>query len=187
MYGERFQDAAALSARLAGVAALRGLAVQSWSEREPWKSVSSSVRGVEAVIVMIFVLLTALGIWNTMMMSVLERTHEIGVLRAMGLSRAGAVALFVGEALAIAVVGGVLGVGLGIYPAWLLESRGLSIGARTAENVSIGFTETVRGDLSGEIVVVAFALGLLMAFIGSIVPALRAASIAPVAAMRTGR
>jgi putative ABC transport system permease protein len=161
--------------------------VQAWSEREPWKSVASSVSGVQSVIVVIFVLLTALGIWNTMMMSVLERTHEIGVLRAMGLSRAGTVGLFVGEALTIAVAGGLLGVALGVYPAWWLETHGIRIGERTAASVSLGISEVVRGDLTGAIVAAAFALGLLMALLGSLVPALRAASIAPVSAMRTGR
>jgi putative ABC transport system permease protein len=187
VYGGHYRDAPALARQLAPVGSLRGLAVQAWSEREPWKSVASSVSGVQSVIVVIFVLLTALGIWNTMMMSVLERTHEIGVLRAMGLSRAGTVGLFVGEALTIAVAGGLLGVALGVYPAWWLETHGIRIGERTAASVSLGISEVIRGDLTGEIVAAAFALGLLMALMGSLVPALRAASIAPVSAMRTGR
>jgi ABC-type lipoprotein release transport system permease subunit len=191
VYGHRYQDAPALAAQVkaafSGDAKTASLAVQAWSDREPWHSIASTVRGVEVVIVAIFVLLTALGIWNTMMMSVLERTHEIGVLRAMGLSRAGAVALFVGEALAISVVGGLVGVALGLYPAWWLETHGIRIGERTATSVNIGFSEVVRGDLTSDTVVAAFALGLLMALVGSLIPALRAASIAPVSAMRSGR
>jgi ABC-type lipoprotein release transport system permease subunit len=191
VYGRRYQDAAALAARVK--AALSAdpktaiLAVQAWSDREPWHSIASTVRGVEVVIVAIFVLLTALGIWNTMMMSVLERTHEIGVLRAMGLSRAGTVSLFVGEAITISVVGGLLGIALGAYPAWWLETHGIRIGERTASSVNLGFSEVVRGDLTSDTIVAAFALGLLMALLGSLIPALRAASIAPVSAMRTGR
>lgn len=191
VYGGHYQEAPALAqqlkAALAGDPGSAGLAVQAWSDREPWRSIASTVRGVQAVIVFIFVLLTALGIWNTMMMSVLERTHEIGVLRAMGLSRAGAVGLFVGEAVAIAVVGGGLGVALGLYPAWWLESHGIRIGERTASSVNLGFSEVVRGDLTGNTVAMAFALGLVMALVGSLIPALRAASIAPVSAMRSGR
>ncbi len=191
IYGRRYQDApalaAAVKAALASDPQTAALAVQAWSDREPWHSIASTVRGVEVVIVGIFVLLTALGIWNTMMMSVLERTHEIGVLRAMGLSRAGTVALFVGEAIVISVVGGLVGVGLGVYPAWWLETHGIRIGERTASSVNLGFSEVVRGDLTSDIVVSAFALGLLMALVGSLIPALRAASIAPVSAMRSGR
>lgn len=95
--------------------------------------------------------------------------------------------LLVGEALAIAVAGGALGVALGAYPAWLLESKGIRIGEQTAGNMAVGISEVIRGDLSIEAVLLSFALGLVMAVVGSLVPALRAANIQPVAAMRSGR
>jgi ABC-type lipoprotein release transport system permease subunit len=187
VYGDTYQGASTLATQLRALPALHNLTVQAWSEREPWRSLSATVKGMQGVIVGVIVFLTALGIWNTMMMSVLERTHEIGVLRAMGLSRWGTVRLFVGEALAIAFFGGVLGVALGAYPAWLLETRGITIGERTAASTSLMISETLRGDLNWRAVLTAFSLGLLMALLGSLVPALRAASIQPVAAMRGGR
>jgi putative ABC transport system permease protein len=122
-----------------------------------------------------------------MTMSVLERTHEIGVLRAMGMSRLSVVGMFVGEALAIAVVGGTFGLLLGLGPAWLLETRGIHIGARLASSTQSVISETIRGDLTLQGMVNAFALGLLMALLGSLLPALRAASIQPVSAIRSGR
>lgn len=187
VFTEDYHSAPELAARLRSVPELQGLAVQSWTEREPWKSTLSTVRGMERVVVFIFVFLTALGIWNTMMMSVLERTHEIGVLRAMGLSRLGAVGLFVGEALAVSVVGGLLGIALGAWPAWLLERYGIRIGEKAASNVALPVSETLHGELTLEIVLMAFGLGLVMAVLGSVLPALRAASIQPVSAMRSGR
>jgi putative ABC transport system permease protein len=187
VYASSYHRAPALADQLRALPALRELTVQSWSEREPWKSLSSTVRGIESVIVFIFVFLASLGIWNTMMMSVLERTHEIGVLRAMGLGRVGAVGLFVGEGLVIAVVGGLVGIALGAYPAWLLESKGIRIGERTAADVGLAFSETIHGDLTAETVALSFGLGLLMAVLGTLIPAWRAASIKPVSAMRSGR
>jgi ABC-type lipoprotein release transport system permease subunit len=187
VYGENFEHADQLALQLRAAPELKDLEVQAWSEREPWRSLSGTVNGMQSVIVGVIVFLTALGIWNTMMMSVLERTHEIGVLRAMGLSRWGTVRLFVGEALAIAILGGLLGVALGAYPAWLLETHGITIGARTAASTSLMISETMRGDLNWTVTGTAFCLGLLMALLGSLVPALRAASIQPVAAMRGGR
>jgi putative ABC transport system permease protein len=161
--------------------------VQSWSEREPLKSMVASVNGMEGIIVFTFVFLTALGIWNTMTMSVLERTHEIGVLRAMGMSRPGLVGLFLGEAMAIATVGGAVGLLLGLGPAWLLETRGIRVGERLAGSMNAPISETLRGDLNARTVVLVFALGLVMSLLGSLVPALRAASIQPVSAMKSGR
>jgi ABC-type lipoprotein release transport system permease subunit len=187
IYGDRYEHADRLVTQLRAAPMLKDYTVQAWSEREPWRSLSGTVNGMQSVIVGVIVFLTALGIWNTMMMSVLERTHEIGVLRAMGLSRWGTVRLFVGEALAIAILGGLLGVALGAYPAWLLETRGITIGARTAASTSLMISETMRGDLNWTVVGTSFCLGLLMALLGSLVPALRAASIQPVAAMRGGR
>ncbi|WP_193428053.1 ABC transporter permease [Corallococcus soli] len=176
-----------VAARLRRVPQLQGLAVRAWSEREPLKSTLASVKGVEGVVVFLFVFLTALGIWNTLMMSVLERMHEIGVLRALGLSRLGAVGLFVGEALMVSGAGGLLGIALGLGPAWMLERYGIRIGAQAVDNLALPLSETLHGELTLETVGMAFGLGWVMAVLGSILPALRAASIPPVAAMRSGR
>jgi len=187
VFADSYTQGDALAARLGSVAGLEGYSVQSWSQREPWASMTGMVEGMQSAIILVIVLLTALGIWNTMMMSVLERTHEIGVLRAMGLTRLGAVGLFVVEAVAIAVVGGLAGVGLGALPAWWLDRHGFNLGEQTAANMSIPVAETVHAQLDLKVVATAFALGLVMAVLGSVLPALRAASIQPVSAMRSGR
>lgn len=187
LYGASHTSANALAERTRGRAELSTFDITAFEEREPWRSMSSSVHGVRNIIIFVIVFLAALGIWNTMTMSVLERTHEIGVLRAMGMSRIATVSLFVGEALMIGVMGGLLGVALGAYPAWLLETVGITIGEQTAANMPVGLSERIHGDLSFESVVIAVGLGLLMALVGSLLPALRASSIQPVSAMRSGR
>jgi putative ABC transport system permease protein len=187
VFAAGLEEGRALAGQLKALPELRPYAVQSWDEREPLKSMIGTVAGMQGAIVFTFVFLAALGIWNTMTMSVLERTHEIGVLRAMGMSRLSVVGMFVGEALAIAAVGGGLGLLLGVGPAWLLETRGIHIGDRLASSAQAVVSETIRGDLTLEGMVNAFALGLLMALLGSLLPALRAASIQPVSAIRSGR
>lgn len=187
VYSASFEDASALARRLRTLPELASHDVMSFEEREPWRSLSGTVQAMENIIVFVIVFLAALGIWNTMTMSVLERTHEIGVLRALGLSRLGTLGLFVGEGLLIGGLGGLLGLAVGAYPAYLLESVGITIGERAAQNMPIGLTERVYGDLSPEGLLTALTLGLLMALLGSALPALRAASIRPVSAMRSGR
>ncbi len=187
VYGDHFRDAPALAERLRVAPGLEALQVSAWSEREPWRSTMAMVDTTQGIIIFIFVFLSALGIWNTMMMSVLERTHEIGVMRAMGMSRLGAVGLFVGEALAVSVAGGLLGVALALYPAWLIEKVGITIGEQTSSGTSLPMPEVIHGELSLESVLMALGLGLVMALLGSLLPALRAASIQPVSAMRAGR
>lgn len=187
VYGKTHEESEALARRLSGLPELKSWTVQAFSRREPWEAMIGQVGVMQGIIGGIVVFLTALGIWNTMMMSVLERTHEIGVLRAMGLSRLGAVGLFVGEALAIGIAGGAVGVLVALYPAWLLETKGMNIGAETASRMTVPISETMHGDLNLANVLLAFGLGLLTVLIGSLLPALRAASIQPVTAMRTGR
>ncbi|MER7846221.1 FtsX-like permease family protein [Kitasatospora sp. NPDC096077] len=59
-----------------------------------------------------------LGILNTLALSVTERRREIGMLRAIGLTRAGVRAMVRAEALVIAVIGGALGLALGLLVGW---------------------------------------------------------------------
>ncbi len=189
VFGEDRDDAPALAATVSAAPELNGLTVQAWTHREPWSGMLAIADVVRGILVAIVVFITALGVWNTMMMSVMERTSEIGVMRSMGLSRMGAVFLFVSEAGGIAVLGGLLGVAIGGAAARYLEVVGVTLGeATTAQFPSdIPMKATLYADMRPDIAMTAFLLALLMAAIGSALPSLRAASIAPVEAMRTGR
>ena len=132
------------------------------------------------------VFITALGIWNTMMMSVLERTGEIGVMRAMGLGRLGTVWLFVLEAMGIGLLGGIVGAVLGAIPAYYLATVGITIGESVTQNIGgdFQFKTTMYGTLNAWVLVKGVILAVVTGAVGSIVPAIRAALIQPVTAMR---
>jgi ABC-type lipoprotein release transport system permease subunit len=183
-YGSRYQDVAAISSAIRGLPATQGLSVKAWNERDPFRGVVATTRVVRGLLTSIIVLLASLGVWNTMMMSVLERTAEIGVLRAMGLTRLGAVALFVGEALTIAILGGLGGVVLGSLPTLYMERHGIHLSEKiTASTGDLPLVSVLRPYLTLDVILFAFALGLTMALIGSFFPALRAASVQPHTAM----
>jgi len=57
-------------------------------------------------------------IYNTMMTGIVERTREIGAIRAMGVTRGGIVAMFVQEGIVLGLIGGAAGVALGLVAAW---------------------------------------------------------------------
>jgi putative ABC transport system permease protein len=67
------------------------------------------------------VVIAVLGIVNTLALSVIERTREIGLLRAVGLSRRQLRTMLRLESVAIALLGAVLGVGLGLAGGWALQ------------------------------------------------------------------
>ena len=113
----------------------------------------------------------ALGIANTMAMSVFERTKEIGVLRAMGWSRWRVMTLILMEAAALGVAGGVVGVALG----WgALHILGML--PQTASIVSS--TLPLRTLLDGLI------MAILVGVAAGSIPAWRGAQLSPVEALR---
>lgn len=165
--------------------ALQGLVLQPWYGREPWASLLPLIEGVRAFIQGLIVFIAALAIFNTMTMSVLERTTEIGVLRAMGLTGRGAVGLFVAEGLIIGLLGGTAGTLLGALPAWILEVRGVTFAQSVVDKVGgLPLHTTMHARLTAEIVLRSAALGLFIAGAGALLPALRAAAVRPVEAMR---
>lgn len=119
----------------------------------------------------IAILIGGLGMMSAMVMSVLERTREIGTLRAVGWSRGRVLRLILGESLALSLIGGVGGVLLGIFLAWL-AGKAPGVGAFLEGAVEPGIL--VQGLLT------ALALGL----VGGAYPAWTAANLQPVEALR---
>jgi putative ABC transport system permease protein len=120
----------------------------------------------------------SLGIVNTLVMAILERRREIGILKALGASDRDVRRLFFAEAGAMGLVGGMLGVGMG----WLI---GRAINAGT--NVYLA-----RQELPPETIVavpwwlatVAIGFAILVSLAAGIYPAARAAKLDPVQALR---
>jgi len=120
---------------------------------------------------LIALLVAALGIANTVAMSVFERTKEIGVLRAMGWSRWRVMMLILMEAAALGLAGGIIGVALGWAALHVLSAL-----PQTASIVSTALPVATLVD------------GLLMAMLVGVlagsVPAWRGAQLSPVEALR---
>ncbi len=117
------------------------------------------------------ILVGGLGMMNTMIMSVLERTREIGVLRALGWRRRRVVGLILGEALVLALIGGIVGLVLGV---------GLTSLARLSPAVE----SALQADFTPAMFVQAMIVSLLLGTLGGLYPAWRASRLAPVEAMR---
>lgn len=168
---------------------LDGLKVDPWFTRGPFATMLPVLDGMQGFIQFLIVFMTALAIFNTMTMSVMERTGEIGVMRAMGLSRLGAMGLFLVESLTIGAIGGIAGVVVGAIPAYYLATRGVTLPPDMIEKMgsSFPFKATFYAILTPEILVQGLVLGLVIAVVGAILPAFRAASIQPVTAMHARR
>ena len=110
------------------------------------------------------------GVMNTMLMSVFERTREIGVLQAIGWGKGRILSMVVTEAALVCAAGGVFGGLCGTY--------GLDLFSRVWD------LSWVRGTPDPWLNVYAVVIGLGMGIVGSLYPALRAARISPIEALR---
>ncbi len=188
IFADQRDDAAEIAARLRSLPELKELEVKAWSERKPWSEMIRLIRPITAIFAMVIVLLTGLVVFNTMLMSVLERTGEIGVLRALGMNRLQTIRLFVTEAIGIALVGGLAGALLGGTGAILLEIYGLNLGEgvnRLPATIPINATVHGRFDIAN--LFYGMLLAFVMAIVGSLIPAIRATAVEPIEAIRQRR
>jgi ABC-type antimicrobial peptide transport system permease subunit len=124
-----------------------------------------------AGISLLAIIVGGVGVLNTMLMSVLERTREIGVLRALGWRRRAILGLISNEAILIGIFGGILGVGIAFGLAYIFQ---------LIPEVSSYITPIWGIDIFIRALVIALLLGIL----GGIYPALRATNLKPVEALR---
>ena len=126
----------------------------------------------------IALLVAAIGVVNTMVMSILERTREIGVMRAVGASRAAVRRLFTLEAALLGFFGGVVGVAVAYGISALanpIVNDQLSRNGLTSRNII-----SVPPLLGIAVIVITTIIGVL----AGLYPAARAARMDPVAALR---
>lgn len=117
------------------------------------------------------ILIGGIGMANTQLMAVMERTREIGVLRALGWSRARVLGLILAESMAVALAGGLLGILIGW--ATLLASSG-AVSFFGADPTQISPTTV------GQALLTVLVLGVL----GGLYPAWRASRLEPLEALR---
>lgn len=122
---------------------------------------------VMVAIAAISLLVGGIGIMNIVLATVLERTREIGIRRALGAKRRDIVRQFLIEAALISSAGGVLGVGFGFLLSWVIARAARWNTIVTTPSVAIAFTVSV-------------AVGLVF----GIYPAMKAARIDPIEALR---
>jgi len=129
---------------------------------------SSAMTGSISVLA---ILVGGVGVLNTMLMSVFERTREIGVLRALGWRRRRILGLILREALVLGLLGGLAGIGVALALAGLL-------------GLIPSFGDMLKPIWTPEIIARAIIVAMLLGVFGGLYPAFRATRLQPVEALR---
>ncbi|MEO9137023.1 MAG: ABC transporter permease [Casimicrobiaceae bacterium] len=142
---------------------------------EQSEALSKFISYLGTAISIIFSIGAVIGAAITMYASVASRTNEIGTLRALGFSRAAILSAFLGEALLLGLIGGIVG----LAAASVMQALSISTtNFQTFAEIAFSFT------LTPGIVIASLTFALAMGFIGGFLPAARAARMKIVDALR---
>ena len=124
------------------------------------------------------VIVAAFNIASTLFMAVVERSHEIGVLKSMGLRDASIMKIFVMEGWIVGLLGTGIGVALGLAICFFLGNLDLGIAA------DVYMVGAMRVQVNATEVMVVVLASLVISHLATIFPALKAANKHPVDAIR---
>jgi lipoprotein-releasing system permease protein len=131
------------------------------------------------LILFLIVLVAAFNIVSTLVMVVADRTREIGILKAMGMTRRGILRVFVLQGFWIGVTGTVAGTGLGLFLCWLLDRYQI-----IKIPPDVYFVDHLPVSLQALDVVAIVLASIAVAFAATLYPALQASRLEPVDAIR---
>ena len=141
---------------------------------QTFTSIFGIVQAVLVGIAAISLLVGGVGVMNTMYTSVLERTKEIGTMKAVGAKNSDILMIFLIESGLLGLVGGLIGVAIGL---------GLSKGAEYIASVQLG-TNLLRASTDPVIILGALAFSFIIGSLSGILPAYQASRLNPVDALR---
>ncbi|OGI29354.1 MAG: hypothetical protein A2288_03460 [Candidatus Moranbacteria bacterium RIFOXYA12_FULL_44_15] len=156
-----------------------GLSVSSLSDVvEQADKAFAIIRVILAFFGVIALVVSSIGMFNTMTISLLERTEEIGIMKSVGASRSDILSMFVSEATLMGLLGGLAGVVIAVSGAWVF-------------NLAVNF---IAGKLGGSAVSLFYfpswflflivGLAAVVGLLTGIIPAKRASSTDPLEALR---
>lgn len=171
-------------ARIRQAGWFKELEITPWNQLADYynKTVELFSRQV-GVVKLIIGIIIILGISNTMTMSVMERTREIGTAMALGLRRRRILSLFLIEGLLLGLIAGLVGLGIGYLLAALISEVGIPM--PPAPGMSRGFIARII--ITPEIALDALLLAVSTTLLASVYPAWRASRMIIVDALRHNR
>lgn len=157
----------------------RGFGVTALSKTvEQAKKIFQGIQAILAVFGGIALVVSAIGMFNTMTVTLLERTGEIGIMRTLGASSNDIKVLFITEAIVVGFLGGVVGIGIGV---------GIGFSVNTMVNIAasnFGGQSVALFSYPLTFILFIASFSAVVGFLTGVFPATRAAALNPLDAMR---
>ncbi|DAC72913.1 MAG TPA: hypothetical protein DSN98_02830 [Thermoplasmata archaeon] len=144
---------------------------------ETVQSITGILQVVLVGIASIALVVASIGIMNTMLTSVMERTREIGIMKAIGATNQDIMSIFIFEGMLLSSVGGIIGIILGVF-----GSQGLTLILNSF--MQMGGSMNLTPVITITSVVLAVTVSLMVGVLSSLYPAYKAARMSPIEAVR---
>ncbi|MCW3786732.1 ABC transporter permease [Plebeiibacterium sediminum] len=165
---------------------VENLQVESWKEISPELGyLTETMNAYMYVFVGIILLALGFSIVNTMLMVVMERVHELGMLMAVGMSRKQIFSMIVFETLFLSLFGGFIGISIGVLTTKLTAQTGIDL-SMWAEGLSeMGYASVIYPEYNLQMVLSVSALVIATGLISAIYPAWKALKLHPSQALQS--
>lgn len=164
---------------------LKNLDVKTWREIMPEVSLVESSFGITMFIIMLIILLALLfGIINTMLMAVLERTKELGMLMAVGMNKLKVFTMILLETVLLSLSGGMCGILFGWVLTIWFGVEGIDLDTWSTAYKSIGYDTLVYTRLSFSVSLEIALMVIVTGIIAALYPAWKALRLKPAEAIR---
>lgn len=162
------------------------LDVKGWREIMPEVSVAEESIDISMIIFMIIILVgLSLAIINTMLMAVLERVKEIGMLMAIGMNRKRVFNMILLETIFLTLTGAVVGIVIASALSLYLGHTGMDLSMGTEVYESMGYDSMIYPVLSLKIIINVTVMVIIASILSAIYPAWKALKLRPADAIRT--
>jgi lipoprotein-releasing system permease protein len=162
--------------------------VMTWEEKQgPLLGAIAVEKGLLNVLLFLIIAVAGFGILAIFSMIVVEKTRDVGILKALGASNSGVMNIFLGYGLLLGIVGAVVGSGVGLLITFKLNEIEKTISHYTGEDIfprDIYYFSQIPTHVDPWTIMVINLGAVAIAVIFSILPALRAATLHPVRALR---
>jgi ABC-type antimicrobial peptide transport system permease subunit len=161
------------------------LSVMSWKQVNPELGFADDMMAIMLVLVLGIIMMALLfGIINNMLMAILERRRELGMLMAVGMNKRKLFFMILIETLMLGLVAGPIGIVLGDLSVRAMMEVGLDLSTKKDGLAELGMQSTIYPEIVPEYYVIIAVMVIMTALIAALFPAYKALKLNPVRAIR---